>query len=92
VSDAGVTGCYPTGSGDGLCYSPGDAGMGEPCPFLNTCAPGLYCISQTAQDGAASQICAALCGGDAAVPCPAGQTCYDFSSSLPQSTLGFCSP
>jgi hypothetical protein len=92
ASDAGPTGCYPTPSGDGLCQGGGTREAGAPCVYTNDCLAGLSCFTLNVADGGTSTNCETYCGGAHDAGCGPGQTCHDYTSTVPQSTLGFCSP
>jgi hypothetical protein len=77
--------CAPDGSGD-------DGGAGEPCQFINVCAPGHVCADAVDVPGCIGEVgcCTALCtvGDDA--PCLPGQTCVPWYArgTAPDACLG----
>ncbi|MEM7158238.1 MAG: hypothetical protein AAF799_35690 [Myxococcota bacterium] len=44
-------GCYPIEGGATTCASSSGVGPGNPCLFINECAPGLMCVAPTAVPG-----------------------------------------
>lgn len=81
-------GCFPVG--DGFVCSPDASGAvgehGDPCAFVNACAPGNICLSPDAHSACASRegCCTSLCNvsgmdpdGDCAALDP-GQTCISY--------------
>lgn len=79
----------------------GDAGQdGDPCEFVNSCDPGLFCaFAETLPDcdGQASGCCTPFCSTDQANTCPGkdqGEVCvpwYAEGQAPPQlATLGLC--
>ncbi len=66
--------CVPQGAGPG-------GVVGDPCEFVNTCDPGLYCAPQPDVPGCnnLSGCCAAYCYlDDPGSPCQPGQVCTPF--------------
>lgn len=81
-------GCFPLGDGF-VCAPDASAGMGEhgdPCAFINACAPGNMCLSPDAHSACASRTgcCTSVCDVTAMDPdglCAAfdpGQTCLPY--------------
>ncbi len=57
--------------------SQGNGNFGEPCEFINACAPGLECLGGTAFPACqASGCCTYFCDASAAAPCPEEFDCY----------------
>jgi hypothetical protein len=80
-------GCYPTWTfGDGFCASSGKATDGQPCAYLNTCAPGLTCVG----DAMGNYLCRPFCGGPGNVTCKNGKKCVDLSGMVKSTVVGIC--
>jgi hypothetical protein len=85
--------CFATFQfGEGICAAPflsgGSKGMnGDPCMYLNGCAPGFQCRSE----GMAGK-CRPFCGGPKNVACPMGLKCNDLNMNVKMATLGLCGP
>jgi hypothetical protein len=62
--------CAPDGSGD-------EGGAGEPCQFVNVCAPGHVCADAAGVPGCTDAVgcCTALCAVGDDAPCLPGQGC-----------------
>ncbi|MBW2461700.1 MAG: hypothetical protein JRH11_08635 [Deltaproteobacteria bacterium] len=74
--------CYFSDSEGGTrCGVAGTAAEGETCDFVDDCAAGLQCATDT---------CRAFCDiADAEPDCPVGAECTDFGGGLP---WGLCVP
>lgn len=78
--DAGF-GCY-WGNGFSCFFTPGELALGEPCGFINDCAPGLVCLTaEVLPVCEGSACCGAWCNlalGDAPCEVMPGTTCQPF--------------
>jgi hypothetical protein len=67
--------CYPFPAGDFVCApdaSGAIGGVGDPCEYINTCDPGLFCagVGTIPACDAAVGCCSPFCNLGAADPCP----------------------
>jgi hypothetical protein len=74
-------GCFWANSAFACLFTAGDIPAGEPCGFINDCAPGNYCVeAATLPDCAATSCCTSFCDldlGDAQCSEP-GTACVAF--------------
>lgn len=79
--------CYPVAyDGSGQCRSAGTLAVGQMCTYAHECVAGAICVL----GDRGFPLCAAVCGGSAAVACPEGRTCTPFSEGASTAVAGFC--
>jgi hypothetical protein len=83
---ASAQGCYALPqTGEGFCAPAGTSVDGDPCAYMNECAPGLACLGDKTGNH-----CTPWCGGPGNVACSNARVCTDLSGTVAASVVGLC--